>query len=175
MGHGFEFEGAPYGGDNRPESDERVLKFVDRVRRHAGLISESPEKKALRILECGCLAGGHIAMLARAFPEGEIVATDVRDDNLRKARFFLTLRQLSNVAFVREDLDEPQSLFAQPYDAVFCVGLLYHLRTPAEFLALAGRSTSFLWLWTVVCAEEEAVVSERGIAEECCRRVPPIR
>ncbi|HEV2096208.1 MAG TPA: class I SAM-dependent methyltransferase, partial [Chthoniobacterales bacterium] len=79
---------------------------------------------ALRILECGCLAGGHIALLARAFPEGEIVATDVRDDNLRKARFFLTLRQLSNVAFVREDLDEPPSLsspnLTMPFSASVC-------------------------------------------------------
>src|SRR5437762_9322472 len=61
---GFEFEGTRYGGDYFPNDDSRVLRFVDAFRQW---LRELPDRRrALRILECGCLEGGHTALLAKA-------------------------------------------------------------------------------------------------------------
>ena len=95
---GFEFEGTRYGGDYFPNDDSRVLRFVDAFRQW---LRELPDRRrALRILECGCLEGGHTALLAKAFPEAEIVATDLREENLRKARFLVSLYGLNNVRWL---------------------------------------------------------------------------
>ena len=116
--------------------------------------------QALRILECGCLEGGHTSVPAQAFPEAEITAVDVRETSLEKARFILSASGITNVRLAKENLNEPSPALAQQYDAIFCVGLLYHLRQPAESLARAARATDFLWLSTIICAEPEATVVE---------------
>jgi hypothetical protein len=59
-----------------------------------------------------------------------------------------------------DDLEEPAASLANPYDAIFCVGLLYHLRDPAKFLRRCAASSSLLWLWTVYCAEDAATLVE---------------
>jgi len=155
---GFEFEGTRYGGDYFPNDDSRVLRFVDAFRQW---LRELPDRRrALRILECGCLEGGHTALLAKAFPEAEIVATDLCEENLRKARFLVSLYGLHNVRWLQDDFSSPHTVFCQEYDAIFCVGLLYHLRDPANFLKRTAQLTNFLWLWTVICAEAEASITE---------------
>jgi SAM-dependent methyltransferase len=155
---GFDFEGKRYGGDYVPKEDKRVAGFIDGFRRW--LEKTGDRKLQLRILECGCLEGGHTVLLAQAFPSAEIVATDLRETNLRKARFLASLYQLGNIRWIKENLANPQLVWREDYDAVFCVGLLYHLHDPAKFLFEAAKRTSFLWLWTVICAETEAVVTE---------------
>jgi cyclopropane fatty-acyl-phospholipid synthase-like methyltransferase len=114
----------------------------------------------LRILECGCLEGGHTSVLAQAFPEAEITAVDVRETSLEKARFILSASGMTNVQLSKENLNEPSPALSQQYDAIFCVGLLYHLRQPAGFLSRAGQATGFLWLSTIICAEPEATAVE---------------
>ena len=112
---GFEFEGTRYGGDYFPNDDSRVLRFVDAFRQW---LRELPDRRrALRILECGCLEGGHTALLAKAFPEAEIVATDLREENLRKARFLVSLYGLHNVRWLQDDFSSPHTVFCQEYDA----------------------------------------------------------
>jgi SAM-dependent methyltransferase len=157
---GFDFRGERYGGDYIAKDDSRVAGFIAAFRR--GLENTGDGKRRLRILECGCLEGGHTVLLAQAFPNAEIVATDLRETNLRKARFLASLHQLRNVRWIEENLANPQLVWREDYDAVFCVGLLYHLRDPAKFLSDVGKRTSFLWLWTVICAEAEVVVTERN-------------
>lgn len=156
----FEFEGAEYGGEYRTVDDPRVCRFVAEVKTHSSL--GCGKEQPLRILECGSLEGAHTAMLAQAFPDGEIIATDVREENLRKGRFLLSLRNLTNIRWIQDDLEQPRCVFAENYDAVFCVGLLYHLRNPAKFLARACRAAPFLWVWTIVCAEPEVTIVENG-------------
>ncbi|MGI9115692.1 MAG: class I SAM-dependent methyltransferase [Chthoniobacterales bacterium] len=149
---GFEWEGVRYGGDYFPENDSRVMRFVEALRARGEPLA--------RILECGCLEGAHTVMLARAFPNAKIVAVDLREENLRKARFLLSLHNVGNARFLQDDLANPRRSFGQNYDAIFCVGLLYHLRDPARFIARAAEATRFLWIWTVICAEAEATVTE---------------
>ena len=82
---------------------------------------------------------------------------DVRETSLEEAKFILSASGIRNVRLAKENLNEPSPALAQQYNAIFCVGLLYHLRQPAEFLARAAQSTGFLWLSTIICAEPEAV------------------
>ncbi|PYM01480.1 MAG: hypothetical protein DMF19_06390 [Verrucomicrobia bacterium] len=130
---GFEFAGAQYGGQYRADTDSRVLRFIAKFRERFAA-SNRGRDQPLRILECGCLEGGHTSVLAQAFPEAEISAVDVRETSLEKAKFILSASGITNVRLTKENLNEPSSALSQQYDAIFCVGLLYHLLRPAEFL-----------------------------------------
>ena len=156
---GFEFGGNHYGGQYRADTDSRVLRFISTFRKRLAA-SNRGRDQPVRILECGCLEGGHTRVLAKAFPEAEITAADARETSLEKAKFILSASAITNVQLTKENLNEPSAAFSQQYDAIFCVGLLYHLRQPAEFLARAAQSTGFLWLSTIICAEPEAAVVE---------------
>ena len=156
---GFEFGGNHYGGQYRADTDSRVLRFISTFRERLAA-SNRDRDKPLRILECGCLEGGHTSVLAQAFPEATITAVDVRETSLQKAKFILASSGITNVRLTKENLNESSAALTQRYDAIFCVGLLYHLRQPAEFLARAGQAANFLWLSTIICAEPEATVVE---------------
>ena len=156
---GFEFGGNHYGGQYRADTDSRVLRFISTFRERLAA-SNRDRDKPLRILECGCLEGGHTSVLAQAFPEATITAVDVRETSLQKAKFILSSSGITNVRLTKENLNESSAALTQRYDAIFCVGLLYHLRQPAEFLARAGQAANFLWLSTIICAEPEATVVE---------------
>ena len=156
---GFEFGGLHYGGQYRADTDSRVLRFITRFRERLAA-SSGGQERPVRILECGCLEGGHTRVLAQAFPEAEITAVDVRETSLEKAKFILSASGITNVRFSKENLNEPSAALTQQYDAIFCVGLLYHLRQPAEFLARVAQAADFLWLSTIICAEPEATVVE---------------
>lgn len=152
---GFTVDGRKYGGDYVPASDPRVWLFVEHLKKTGRAPAD--------ILECGCLEGGHTAVLAAQFPEATIHAVEVREENLAKARLLTELARRANVSFFRDDLDAPTVTFARGYDAIFCVGLLYHLRWPEEFLRRACAAAPVLWLWTVYCAEHEVARTE-GVA-----------
>jgi SAM-dependent methyltransferase len=156
---GFEFGGVQYGGQYRADTDPRILRFISKFRERLAA-SNRRRDKPLRILECGCLEGGHTSVLAQAFPQAEITAVDVRETSLEKAKFILSASGITNVRLTKENLNEPSPALSQQYDAIFCVGLLYHLRDPAAFLRRAAQATGFLWLSTIVCAEPEASIVE---------------
>ena len=48
------------------------------------------------------------------------------------------------------------------FDLVVCLGLLYHLREPWRFVDRVSKLSDQLWIWTQVCAEAVAAVSESG-------------
>jgi protein-L-isoaspartate O-methyltransferase len=156
---GFDFGGNHYGGQYRADTDSRVLRFISTFRERLAA-SNRGRGQPLRILECGCLEGGHTRVLAQAFPEATITAVDVRETSLQKARYILSSSGITNVRLTKENLNEPSAALTQQYDAIFCVGLLYHLRQPAQFLVRAAQATGFLWLSTIVCAEPEATLVE---------------
>ena len=156
---GFDFGGNHYGGQYRADTDSRILRFISTLRERLAA-SNRGRQQPLRILECGCLEGGHTRVLAQAFPEAIITAVDVREASLQKAKFILSSSGVTNVRLIRENLNEASAALTQRYDAIFCVGLLYHLRQPAKFLTRAARAAGFLWLSTIVCAEPEATVVE---------------
>jgi hypothetical protein len=141
----FQIGGQAYGGWYNPDGDYRLRQFLDRL----------PERTAVRdILECGCLEGGHTISLSRSFPDATIHAVDVRPENLAKTQLICELTGRTNVRLSQDDFDEPRTVFGRTYDAIFCLGLLYHLRWPDRFLKATCQAAPLLWLWTVYCAEE---------------------
>jgi len=149
---GFTIDGINYGGHYRPIGDERVVKFISKLK----ALNLNPAT----ILECGCLEGAHTAMLAQAFPKTSIRACDIRDDNMQKTQLHTELLGLDNISLFKDDLDSPKHAFDRSYDAIFCCGLLYHLRWPEIFLKNAAEKSPILWLWTVYCAESETTLKE---------------
>lgn len=148
--------GRRLGGSYNAAADDRLALFVQRLRSDPTLPAHP------RLLECGCLEGGHTVHLARAFPDASIVACEIREENLARARLHAELTGTSQVEFVQADLDQPGPVFERTFDAVFCVGLLYHLSDPAGFIRRCAAATPRLWIWTVICAESEATTTETG-------------
>lgn len=148
---GFEVDGQKYGGTYFPEFDPRALQFCERMRERHG---DSP----VSILECGCLEGGHTVVLGRRLPQARLTATDVRDDSLAKAQLHAALKGVEGVRWVRDDLDAEARTLQDSYDAVFSVGLVYHLARPEEYIRKVAAAAPFLWLWTVVSEEADAVI-----------------
>jgi len=148
----FPIGGEWHGGSYVAQGDDRLRKFVTRMDQ-----LPAPPRS---ILECGCLEGGHTIQLAAAFPAATIYAVDIRDDSLAKAKLVCGLTGCTNVHFARDDFDAPAEIFNRGYDAIFCVGLLYHLRWPDKFLQSACAAAPVLWLWTVYCDERDVSIRE---------------
>ena len=130
---GFTAGGRDFGGQYFAEYDTRVRAFLDWL---------GPRRTGIRrLLECGCLEGGHTAALATALPDAQVIATEIRGENLARAALLARIRNLTNIRFLTDDLEEPAASLEQAYDAVVCIGLLYHLRDPAKFLARCARSS----------------------------------
>lgn len=147
---GFRACGRHFGGSYDATNDERITRlpvFVPRAR---------------RILECGCLEGGHTALLGRLYPMAEIVAVDVREANLARARLLTSVAGIAPPEFRCADLETAELSSMGRFDLVVCIGLLYHLREPWKFLERLASVTDELWVWTQICAEQEAVALDSG-------------
>lgn len=113
----FEIGGRTYGGSVPLGDDPRVEQFA------------AAFPSARRVLELGSLEGAHSFSLAlRGF---SVRAVEGRSENIEKARFVQRLLGIDGVTFEQADLDTGAALTELGrFDAVFCVGLLYHLRRP---------------------------------------------
>jgi trans-aconitate methyltransferase len=148
----FRFLGKTYGGDYDAVTDPRIV----RVPRALG------PARCARILELGCLEGGHTVALAHAYPQAEIVAVDVRPENLARAEFLTALLGCRSPRFVPADLETADLGALGPFDLIVCIGLLYHLWEPWKLLRQLGAQGEHLWLWTVYCPDAEAQTEHGG-------------
>jgi trans-aconitate methyltransferase len=89
-----------------------------RVKWLSGLLKDLPPK---RILDFGCGTGSAVPHLKEAFPEAEIVGTDVSEESLKVARE--TQPAASYVG--------PEALKGQEkFDAAYCNGVFHHIPIP---------------------------------------------
>lgn len=132
----FVVNGQVYGGGYDAENDGRFPEFRKRY----------PHPR--RVLELGCLEGGHTIPLARR--AGEVVAIDSRADNIQKAEFVRDLYDLQNITFITADLESYPLESLGIFDVVFNVGLLYHLPEPWKLLEQIAPLTKHMFLWTHV-------------------------
>ena len=108
------------------------------------------------VLELGSLEGAHSFSLARRVER--VVAVEGRDENIARARFVQELLGVENVEFVEADLETtPLEQFGR-FDAVFCVGLLYHLPQPWLLLDQLAAVAPKLFLQTHYAERAEATV-----------------
>lgn len=129
-------DGEPLGGEYDAQEDRRLEQFFER---HA---------HTRRVLELGCLEGGHSIRLARQ--SEHVTALDARPENIERARFVADLLDVSNISFQVADLETFDLSTLGRFDVVFNVGLLYHLPQPWALLEQLAEVTDSMFLWTHV-------------------------
>ena len=104
-----------------------------------------------RVLELGSGSGE----LGQAFVElgCTVVSVDARPEHIMRLRAQYPKRE-AHVA----DLEQWDFSCLGYFDVILCFGLLYHLATPADFLAECARSTQTIYLESIVIDSAEAVV-----------------
>jgi SAM-dependent methyltransferase len=140
----FRIDGRTYGGKAELVDDGRIGQFA----------AAFPEARS--ILELGSLEGAHSFSLARL--ANRVVAVEGRDENIARAQFVQELLGVENVTFVEADLETvPLERFGR-FDAVFCVGLLYHLPKPWLLLDQLAGVAPGVFLQTHYAEHEEITV-----------------
>lgn len=132
----------PDGTQTVPNRSDWEQARVDFFLRQARIIlgHQLGHQRPLRALDLGCLEGGIAIRLAQA--GCEVVAIEVRESSLRKARFVADALGV-DVRFVQGDMLDP-AVYADlgQFDLIVCAGTLYHVDAPdlAPFLAQLNRS-----------------------------------
>ncbi len=150
----FTINGIAYGGDFDALNDIRVNQFF-RV---------FPD--AHTILELGSLEGGHTFALSKSPGVKRVVGVEGRQSNIQKARCVQKLLDIHNVEFITGNLEELKLSLLGTFDAVFCVGVLYHLPTPWDLIKEISGLSKKLFIWTHYANETKAdktVGAYRGI------------
>ncbi len=114
----FIIDGRQYGGKLDLMNDQRVLQFFEAF------------QNVQTIIELGSLEGGHSFALASHQGVRRVLSIEGREANVEKARFVQGLLGIKNVEFVLGNLETMDLSVYGRFDAIFCVGLLYHLPEP---------------------------------------------
>ena len=128
----FEIDGHAYGGGY--DAALRIGQFAECF------------PGASTILELGSLEGGHSVCLAQLPGVSKVVSIEGRTENIERARFVVKLLGLTNVEFVRANLEDFDLASLGGFDAVFNCGLLYHLPEPWTLLQNVARMTDHMYL-----------------------------
>jgi len=138
----FEIEGKKYGGQRIALTDPRLEKFNARF---------SLEGK--RVLEFGPFEGGHTVMLHNLGAK-EILSIEGRVENYVKCCVMKNIFKLKNSAFILADLENEDLEKYGKFDCCICLGVLYHLVNPYQFLKKISKVTDVLFLWTHFADDE---------------------
>lgn len=87
------------------------------------------------IADLGCLEGGFTTGFARLGMEA--TGIEIRDSNLENCRYVQSKVNLSNLHFIKDDVNNIDSY--GPFDAIFAPGIFYHLDRPRAFLEKASK------------------------------------
>jgi hypothetical protein len=147
----FRIDDTDYGGEISALGDPRVEQFF----RFA--------PAAETILELGSLEGAHTFMLAERPGVKRVLALEGRERNLRKARLIQDLWQVRNAEFAQVNLEENDLSAFGKFDAVFCSGLLYHLREPWKLIERFPTIAPSLFIWTHYAPDAEAKAISNGL------------
>jgi len=140
----FFIQGHSFGGHYDPSTDLRLRWFQQKF------------PFAETILELGSLEGGHSFPLARLAAVKKIVAVEGRKANLKRAQFVQRVFQDKKIQFVQANLEKFTLAGLGRFDAVFCVGLLYHLPKPWKLIEQIAKVSEGLFLWTHYAASGKA-------------------
>jgi ubiquinone/menaquinone biosynthesis C-methylase UbiE len=123
-------------------SDEECqrLELQARLANIAGHLRHLPVSSHSRVLDVGCGSGSMSRLIARSFPQAEVVGVDVREQYLDFARARAREEGIRNLRFQSGDV------FALPFpdasfDLVWSKYLLQWLREPRSALAEMKRVT----------------------------------
>jgi SAM-dependent methyltransferase len=138
--------------------DDRIVGDEIKLRRILQSVADVAQKPlaGLRILDLACLEGLYAVEFARH--GAQVVAIEVREASIEKARFAKETLALENLTFAQDDV---RNLSAQRYgvfDVVLCLGILYHLDVPDIF--------SFLERVSEVCRGFAIIDTHTGTSEQ---------
>jgi SAM-dependent methyltransferase len=148
----YSIDGQLYGAGLNHADDVRPVHFFRLLPR------------ARRILELGACQGGGTFQLANQPGVEEVVAIEGRDYHVEKARFVQRALGVTNVTFVEANLETFDFASLGRFDAVYCVGLLYHLPQPWELLAKLKTASDVVYLNTHFCRAKSASRTVNGYA-----------
>jgi SAM-dependent methyltransferase len=146
----FVINGQVYGSGLNHEDDVRPAHFFRLVRNPS------------RILELGSCQGGGTFQLARHPRVDQVIAIEGRGFNIDKATFVKHALAANNVTFLEGDLEAFDFTPLGRFDAVYCVGLLYHLPHPWELLAKLAKVSDILYINTHYCPLSQAALTLHG-------------
>lgn len=92
--------------------------------------------KGVRLVDLGCLEGGYSVEFAKLGMD--VLGIEVRESNFRNCMFAKSCLSLNNLNFVCDDACNLEKYGS--FDAVLCLGLLYHLYKPVSFLGMLGNA-----------------------------------
>jgi len=140
----FNIDGREYGGNYDASNDVRIDQFFQHF------------PNVQTILELGSLEGGHAFRLAKHPTVKRVLGIEGRQANVDKARFVQELLGISNVEFTCVNLENADLLAFGQFDAVFCVGLLYHLPEPWRLIDQISQVSTNLFIWTHYAEKDRA-------------------
>jgi hypothetical protein len=155
----FQIRGRAYGGCFEASVDSRLQQFWRYF------------PTARRILELGSLEGGHTFPLAQRPGVEKVVGLEGRTPNLARARFVQRMLDCRNVEFLQADLETFDPTPLGRFDAVYCVGLLYHLMEPWKLLQRISGMAPVLFLSTHYALDQEAHLMRNNYAGRLYREL----
>ena len=120
--------GAPQVGLGNAAKVRRVMQLTDDL--------AAKPFDALRILDLGC--GEGVYAIEAALRGAEVLALDARTERMDEGAAVAARHGLDGVTFRQEDVRRVSRASHGEFDAVWCLGLLYHLEA-AEAVALLER------------------------------------
>lgn len=110
-------------------------------------ISQWGDLAGKSILELGPLEGAHAYMFERA-GAGSVTSIEANTHAYLKCLIVKEILGLTHTRFLCGDFLEYLRNSPPRFDAVCASGVLYHMTVPIELLALIGKVTDRLFLWT---------------------------
>jgi Methyltransferase domain len=137
---------------NRHRRPSRLGKYEGGGARRLDYVTWFLDVRDARVLELGPLEGFYSVILDKLGVRSA-VAVEARPENLEKCRRVRELYRLDRTEFVRHDVEalargDEQPSFSGPFDLVFSLGLLYHLRDPVRALRWTASQAPALFLGT---------------------------
>ncbi len=102
---------------------------IKKILEHSGLVEKRQE---LSLIDLGCLEGGFSVEFAK-YGFKKVVGIEGRKSNFEKCVALSDYFSLSNLEFRNDDVKNISN-YIEKYDVALCLGLLYHLDSPFEFL-----------------------------------------
>jgi len=118
----------------------------------------------VRCLDVGCHEGYYSVAMARRGVR-EVLGIDVRETNLRKARFVAEALGLSNVSYQQGNCEELDPGALGRYELCLFLGILYHLENPMLALRKVAAMTTELCVVETQVADEVEGSAEWGARE----------
>lgn len=110
-------------------------------------INELGGINGFRVLELGPLEGGHSYML-EVYGAASVLSIEGNTRAYLKCLIAKEVLDMKRVRFLCGDFVEYLKESSEQFDLILSSGVLYHMRNPAELIALLARHTNRITLWT---------------------------